>query len=122
MEAAVLKKACYVLFSVFLTGCAARYNIQMTGVVESWMGHNVKEVIESWGPPSTVYDEPPNLKVYAWHSQQSFTLSGDVQTIDYGSGVKQQTVHPGRTITKNHYKMFWVNPDGVIVKWKFGTQ
>ena len=93
------------------TGCANR-NKQLTKVMESWMGHDIKEVIESWGPPSTVYDEA-ELKVYVWNSQSSFTLPGRT------SG---KTVYPGQTITRNHYRMFWVNQDGKVVRWKFGTQ
>ncbi len=40
--------------SLFLVnaGCVSRIN----KVMESWMGHNVSELIASWGPPQQIID------------------------------------------------------------------
>lgn len=49
---------------VTLNSCATtgKYSAKM----QTWMGHDVNELINSWGPPSDVYTMPNGNKMYTW--------------------------------------------------------
>jgi hypothetical protein len=107
---------------VCLIGCAARYNQHMTRMMEPFMGKPITEVTEAWGPPTTVYDEPP-YKVYVWHSNRTYGGGSHPQSrYNYGTGKweSQQVSVPVRT--ENTYREYWVDSDGNCVKYKFGSQ
>jgi hypothetical protein len=90
---------------------------------KDWTGHKISEMVESHGPPSTVYDDPETkLKIFVWNSEKIINLGGEVRTHDYGYGVTHQTVDPGQSIVKGFYVMFWVTPEGVIQRWEQGKR
>ncbi len=107
---------------LFLVGCAAHRREQTAQIMDAWVGKPVTQAVENWGPPSTVYDEAP-YKVYVWHS--TVTRGGgshqgqqwNYQTHQWEQVQKTNPVH-----TSNTYRMFWVNQDGTIAKWKDGKQ
>lgn len=88
---------------------------------KDWTGHKISEVVDSQGAPSTVYDDAETkLKVYVWTSAKIWQGQGTAHTINYGSGVQHTVVNPGAMGIKSRYKMFWVDSDGMITKWKQG--
>ncbi len=87
---------------------------------KDWSGHKISEMVNAHGAPSLVYDDPElKLKVYVWNSQYVYS-SGQVQTYNYGGGIKNQAVVGGGGVM-NNYRMFWVDAVGSITKWKAGT-
>lgn len=82
-------------------------------MMAAFVGAPIAEVTNVWGPPSTVYEEPP-YKVYVWHSSR--VRSTPVYTDPYGK------VRGGMVHSTNSYRMFWVGADGRVARWKFGNQ
>ena len=115
-----MKKFFLLVLVITLAGCAARSNRQMTQEMNSRVGQNIAQVIDAWGPPSTVYDEDQS-KVYVWSSQNSFTTPGRSRTVTYGPGTTRERNYPGVTITRNDYKMLWVDAGGTVTKWRIGS-
>ena len=54
---------CALLLSMLLWGYATAAS---TEVLQSWVGHDVNELIHSWGPPTNVYELPDGSKMYTW--------------------------------------------------------
>jgi hypothetical protein len=57
-------------------------------------------MVNAHGAPSLVYDDPEvKLKVYVWSSQAVYSY-GQVQTYDYGGGIKNQYVVGGGVVNE----------------------
>lgn len=114
-------------FLVSLSACAAHYNRKTAVMMDLWIGKPVTQVIEEWGPPTTVYDEG-SQKVYVWHSSRtsgggSYSQQIPTGTRDAAGHLETKTVVHGAPVrTVNTYRMFWVDADGTIKRWKFGRQ
>jgi hypothetical protein len=98
------------------SGCAARVN----KVMESWMGHNVSELIASWGPPQQTIDLGNQGRVYVWSAVRSFTTPGRANTTTTGSAVafgnmatgsaySTTTYTPPQTTSYAATRSFWVD-------------
>lgn len=60
-----IRKIISILFiGIFLTSCAT--SAKYTEVVKSWEGHDINNLITSWGPPSDLYTMPNGNKMYTW--------------------------------------------------------
>ena len=44
------------LFALFLTSCATGNTLTYGQICNTWKGHNVNDLIRSWGPPSSTFD------------------------------------------------------------------
>jgi len=55
---------CLLILSLFLAGCSTTRGYER--VLNSWMGSNVNSLIQSWGPPSGVYNLPNGDAMYTW--------------------------------------------------------
>ncbi len=110
------KTACFCSVFLLLTACATRHQ-RLAQTMPSWVGKPVAEVIQVWGPPSTVYDDGPG-KVYVWHEHVVRTVGGGGGRVRPDGRI---SADPTVTINRNYYRMFWVNKDGVIVRWKAGA-
>jgi hypothetical protein len=74
-----------------LPGCAG-YVKRWTPVVQASVGHNVREFIDKWGPPVSVYEQTPGPnKVYVWNNAY-------------------------------YYRMLVVRPDGIVVDGRAGKR
>jgi len=122
-----------VLVCVLLAaGCASSVN----KIMESWMGHNVQELMLSWGPPQQVMDNPSgNGKIVVYDSHSAVTLPGTRPTpgtshttgyIDaYGNWHATTTYTPGSpgtpptTLDFQRVRVFYVNDQGTIVAWSW---
>ena len=104
------KIACFCSVFLLLTACATRHQ-RLAQTMPSWVGRPVAEVIQVWGPPSTVYDDGPH-KVYVWHEHVVRTVGGAA----VGDPDMSTT-----TVNRNYYRMFWANKEGIIVRWKAGA-
>ena len=53
--------------SILLTlviGCASQANLELN--LDTWKGHHVNGLIESWGAPSTINNAPNGVAHYSW--------------------------------------------------------
>lgn len=89
-----------------LCSCAARLNKKM----DSWLGHHYSELIDSWGAPDQQMDDGRGgrILVYAKASSYSVPLKNAYNGQYIGTYTNQN-------VSK---RMFWVDADGVIYKWK----
>jgi len=51
-----------IALTIFSCATTAKYEQR----IKTWMGHDVNELITSWGPPSNVYTMPNGNKMYTW--------------------------------------------------------
>jgi len=119
---AVVKLVLLLACAVFLSGC-----VDNDKIMASWEGHDVSDVITSWGPPGQVLDDPPG-KIMTWFSQRNFVSPGYSQTNSTGSayidgntisGQSQSytTTMPARVSGYTATRTFWVNGQGKIYRW-----
>ena len=94
-----------------LSGCASAINETM----DSWMGHHVSELIQSWGPPTRTTPDGKGGKVYIWE-----------HVIDAGQRPGRVRVTPGgatytepERITSTRTRMFYVDRNGRIYSWRW---
>lgn len=53
-----------IIIAIGLNSCATTANYSEK--IKTWVGHDVNELITSWGPPSDVYTMPNGNKMYTW--------------------------------------------------------
>lgn len=103
--------------ALLLSGCASR-TTRIKTATAAWVGHPVSHAITAWGQPWSVYEEPgTGLKVFTWVDISSYTKPVDVDTTDYGSGVKKTRAWGGGTLIRTTKKSLWAGTDGQVVKW-----
>lgn len=118
------------LLSGMLAGCAT---VRQSGqsqaeILDSWKGHHYSELIQSWGPPTHVYDNGLSgvMLVYSEIRQVRRPNSGALARagMQATSGVdlcSQGGCDPasGATVTaQQSYDMLYVNPQGTIYNWQ----
>ncbi|WP_420322640.1 hypothetical protein [Flagellimonas sp.] len=109
MKTGILKTA-VILFTVLLaTSCISSKNY--ANRVSTWKGHNVNNLISTWGPPGDVYTMPNGNKMYTW----LYTSDGYV-TKRYNEYTKQ-------IVERNNISYcstsFTANQDDIIISWQF---
>jgi len=87
--------ACYAL--LILPSCSSE-----TKVMNSWLNHDINELIASWGPPTQILDDDQGGKIYCYQSTQSV-------------GMPIGTMYVIKNVQRN--RMFWVDGFGRIYKW-----
>jgi hypothetical protein len=113
-------------------GCASTVNQTM----QSWVGHNVQELMQSWGVPTQVMDNPAGsgkIVIYDFHAP--VTLPGTAPTpgssyttgyIDANGNWQSTTTYnpgspgtPSQTIDFQRVRVFYVNSEGTITSWSW---
>ncbi|HNQ78846.1 MAG TPA: hypothetical protein PLQ05_07720 [Acidobacteriota bacterium] len=117
--AKVVKYSFVVILALSAISCAI-----MNKKMASWEGHDISEVIASWGPPDQVIDIGSGNKIYSWSQTRSYTSPGTATTNTnvnvYGNtayGSSTTTYNPPKTTTRQATRSFWVNSSGNIYKW-----
>lgn len=121
-----MKKYVLLLVVLLAIGCSSRINKAMN----AWVGAPIGDVIASWGPPSSAYDDGYGGKVYVWEYENSVTMPGTATTnttgsatrtgnTAYGSATSQTTYDPPRTYSSQSYRMFFANADGIVYRWSW---
>jgi hypothetical protein len=121
-------KRAYIVFPLvlILVGCVGRIN----RVMNSWVGSHYSALVASWGPPDQILVDGSGGHILSWTGTRSFTVPGSATTQSTGTATvsgntasgqaSSQTIYnPPVTYTRRVYRMFWVNADGVIYKWKW---
>jgi hypothetical protein len=105
-----MKKLIVVLALVFVVGCQNPQKI-----AASWEGHNINDLIASWGAPNQVIDNGSDGKIMVWRRSHSFQMQGTADTTYIGSSA-YTTYSPGQTLQFSSSMTFWVNPQGTIYR------
>src|SRR5688572_26536326 len=92
-------------------------------VVESWIGADINNLIEVWGPPSSTYDMPNKQRMFTWSNIKigpsvttgsSFAQASNPFGTAMGFGLANAvTVTPMWDCTTT----FTTSPEGKILKW-----
>jgi len=108
-----MKKLIVVLAFVLVVGCQNPQEI-----AASWEGHNINDLIASWGAPTQVIDNGSDGKIMVWRRSASMQMQGTAQTTYIGSSA-YTTYQPGQTLQFSNSTTFWVSPDGTIYRSSF---
>lgn len=92
---------------LFLSSCAITNK-----VMKSYVGRHVDELITKWGPPSQILPNQGGGYLYVYYLDRDFGRSR--QYIDMFGNIKG-----GNPIKWKAYRMFWVDEDGYIYRWKW---
>lgn len=112
----------------FLTGCTVfkPQGPTQAEALDSWMGHHYSGLIQSWGPPSGVYEDGQGGRVLVYSTEVSRVLPGyavaSAQAGDGPSGdvwARGESVYlPARVQRWDSYNMMYVRPDGTLYYWR----
>jgi len=93
--------------------------------MQSWMGHDINELIAGWGPPQQTMDDGQGGKIFVYIQNQQINLGGSSMTLPIVKSNPYMvgpitTIHdPGQTINLTDYKMFWINQYGKVYHWSW---
>ena len=57
----------------FVAGCTGQTAQERPAVLDSWLGANAQELVDSWGYPSNQLTAPNGNTVYVYHSERHST-------------------------------------------------
>jgi hypothetical protein len=104
-----VKNILIVFIVLFTCSCATTANYEAK--IKTWLGHDVNELISSWGPPSDVFTMPNNNKMYTW-----LYNGGTVVTSNYNYYLNMtftnSTTHWCKTT-------FTVDSSDRIIQWRY---
>ena len=95
------------LTAILFSGCATTKGYEK--VIDSWTGSHIDSLVQSWGPPSSVYTMESGDKMYTWMKSNSGTvipLSGPLGT----------TYHSVQHFCKT---TFYASKAGTIYNWRW---
>lgn len=99
----MFRKSLLITTYLILTSCATTAGYR--DVVESWRGSNIRELIQSWGPPSSSFRMPNGGMAHTW--------SGSYGTVFVPVG--GNVIGANRTCETT----FFVADDGYIYDYRF---
>ena len=94
---------CILLLSLVLWGCATTSGYER--VLQTWVSHDVNELIQSWGPPANVYKLPNGSVMYTWWYD--------------GGAVAMPIGNMAYAVNRNCKTTFTVNERGIIQTWRY---
>jgi len=106
--------------ALFLNGCATTDKYEKN--LRSWVGHDVNELIASWGYPANSFQAPNGNTVYVYSSSSSYTMpTNTTSTYNvYGNSVYgNSTTNGGQTINAWCQTFFEVNSSNIITSWSW---
>ncbi len=98
--------------------CAGRINKMMA----SWPGHHYSKLIQKWGPLQQESSDGKGGKVLVYVERTEFTTPGTAtsNTSVYGKSATTTTVYtPAQTHGWDSYRMFYVDDEGIIHRWRW---
>jgi len=119
-----MKKIIFLIILCILQGCAttAKYN----AILDTWVGHNINELVQAWGYPDSTFDAPNENKVYVYGYQaSSYVPQTNYTTTTYsvfGSNLYSNSTtnsFGGYSINYNCTTYFETNVGGTIVNWQW---
>lgn len=114
-----MKTSFFTIFTVSISlfsGCTTSQ--QKDEMMQSFVGQHYSEAIVRWGPPTQVIDNTNGGQIVSWQDTSAMTMPGYGSTTYYDStNTAYTTYHPGNTLTFQHSKTFWTDPNGIVIKW-----
>jgi hypothetical protein len=119
-----------ILLGVFLSGCAAQTEL-MNGIMSSWQGAQITEVVSQWGPPHERI-EVGGVTYYTWHHNKNAmiapgmaTTSGSAYTTVAGksaltTGSTTTTYTPPSVFYGACDRLLGVDSNERVVSWNWG--
>jgi hypothetical protein len=140
----ILKNSLFVVIAVAVSLIVASCNTpsKMNALMSSWEGHNVNDLIASWGPPNGTMSDGEGGQILIYDQSRTMVLPGSAVTTSnynatttgnvygnqnyanynantYGNGYSQTTYTPPTAIPINRKRLFWVNSSGTIYRWSW---
>jgi len=109
-----------ILLSLLTNACATTANYEK--ILESWVGSNVNDLVNSWGYPTSTFKAPNGNTVYSYSSSGSYTMPTNSTTTynAYGNTLYGNTTTTGgQTLNFSCQTYFEVNDGNVITTWKW---
>lgn len=118
-----MKKLIVTLFAIALAGCGTTK--LMNGIMSSWDGATLDEVVQQWGYPTSVQDFRGN-KLYRWEYTKSAYIpqTTTVNATSYQTGAITNfngtaTTAGGHTFSGSCTRILEVNPQGIVIHWQW---
>jgi hypothetical protein len=120
-----MRKVILILVALTVSyGCAERIN----QVMSSWDGHHFSDLIEKWGPPSQIFDDGNEGRIFNYDLDRSYVTPGTSNTYTsesaniygnsiFGSSNSYTTFTPSQIYSYKSYRIFWINRDGYVYRW-----
>ena len=117
-----LKRLFLLILTLSLVGCPA----QISKSLASWDGHNVNELLASWGPPTQTFSDGQGGQVFVYTQTRAWTQPGTASTTFSASTYGNYTYGQATTIYQpayirgyTAYRMFWIDSTGTIYSWSW---
>lgn len=94
-------------------------------VMASWLGYDISQVIQKWGPADKIADDEAGGKIYIWEQQMTKRVPEFRTEYPPAGGMLQSFPKRTTTYVPTNYtfrKMFYVREDGIIYHWRTDTQ
>ena len=115
---------------------------KMNTLMDSWSGHNVNDLIASWGPPNSTMSDGQGGQILIYDQSRQVVLPGSATTTTtgvatgnavytqngnygtananvYGTGTSQTTYNPPTVIPINRKRLFWISSEGRVYRWSW---
>ena len=101
------------LVLIALSGCAGAAE---NGIMQSWYGSHINEVIDQWGPPGQE-SNVAGRRFYSWGHSQSATLPSQTtgNATVTGNTVTYNATTTGGTISGSCTRSFEVNSQNIVI-------
>ena len=113
-------KLSLIVFFITLSGCSITST--MNGIMSSWVGANIDEVVTQWGYPHE-QREFRGKNLYVWNRNTTLTMPQTTNTTAnvYGNSVyAQSTTTGGNTTHWSCQRILEVDGNGTVVSYQWG--
>jgi hypothetical protein len=106
-------------------GCASTLS-ETDKAMQAWVGDSVSNLVASWGPPQTTYDDGKGGRILIYgrggaleFREPSYTNTTQVAPGYPAAGTESYTTGgTGRQLGYVEHLVFWADKDGTIYKWR----
>ena len=109
-----LKFAFAAIIFLLIFGCATQ-PVQYNDMLRAYEGHNIKEIIESWGDPVKTYVAPNGNKVYVFY-MADITTSKDVKYNKFGHYTSVRSNIAKVDVCTTYFE---TDANGIIVRYSY---
>jgi hypothetical protein len=116
----MLKRSFLLSILLAIVGCATTAKYEE--VLNTWIGADVNQLVDSWGYPQNSFEAPNGNKVYTYSSSGQITMPTQTNSNYniYGNTIYGSTTTTGgQTINLSCTTHFEADPTGRIVKWSY---
>ena len=105
-----------VLTLLLMVGCATTENYNK--ILDTWIGADITDLMDSWGYPQGSFDSPNGNKVYVYSEGGAYTTPVTTNTTVVGNTVQNHT-YGGITVNYNCTTYIETDDSGTIVTWSW---